>query len=105
VTDRIRGRRLQAIRAAHFARFPLCVHCEAKGRTRLATELDHIKAVINGGEDSRDPFVNRQGLCDECHDTKTIADLGLRPKQAFGADGEPLPCGLLGGYPQRFRKR
>lgn len=84
---RIRGRKLQAIRANHFASNPLCVHCEAKGRIRLATELDHTVALANGGKDEPG---NRQGLCAECHEAKTRLDLGYRIREAIGPDGEPI---------------
>lgn len=69
---RIRGRRLQAIREAHFRQHPLCVHCLAQGRVSAATDLDHVVALINGGGDTE---ANRQGLCHACHETKTIEDL------------------------------
>lgn len=71
---RIRGSQLQRIRREHFSRFPLCVHCERKGDVRAATQLDHTIALENGGIDSPDPFVNRQGLCDDCHASKTERD-------------------------------
>jgi len=83
--DRIRGGRLQRIRADWFGRFPLCVHCQAKDppRVRLATELDHIVPLFQGGPDfDRDNERNRQGLCAECHAAKTVADLG--PGAAVG---------------------
>lgn len=89
---RIRGRKLQAIRDAHFNQYPLCVRCEAKGKVRLATQLDHIVALDNGGDDfDRDGGRNRQGLCDECHLQKTAEDFGYqhRPKVQTGADGWP----------------
>lgn len=100
---RIRGRRLQAIRKAHFAQHPLCVACEAKGKTSLAVELDHIVALTNGGKDEPS---NRQGLCIPCHDAKTLRDLNLQPKTAFGPDGEPIaPGGRAGGWLPDFRRR
>ena len=49
MTDRIRGRRLQRIRAQVLRDNPLCVMCKAKGRVTLATQVDHIKALVNGG--------------------------------------------------------
>lgn len=73
---RIRGRALQQIRQKHFRREPLCVMCKDKGLVTLATELDHIVALVNGGTDTPD---NRQGLCKPCHEIKTLADLRLRP--------------------------
>ena len=69
---RITGRPLQRIRAEHFAKHPLCVACEAEGRTTPATQLDHIVPLFRGG---RDDDTNRQGLCSECHAAKTLRDL------------------------------
>jgi 5-methylcytosine-specific restriction protein A len=88
--ERIRGRRLQGIRAHWFRAHPLCVMCEKAGRVRMATQLDHIVALDNGGKDfDRDHGRNRQGLCEDCHRTKTAADLGHKVK---GCDvtGRPL---------------
>jgi 5-methylcytosine-specific restriction protein A len=85
--SRIRGRRLQRIRAAHLRANPLCVHCTAKGRVAGATEVDHIVALVNGGEDIEE---NRQGLCRECHRIKTAADLGHAARRTTGADGWPV---------------
>jgi 5-methylcytosine-specific restriction enzyme A len=83
--SRIRGRRLQEIRDAHFRLYPLCVECEKRGIVRLATQLDHVVALVNGGTDTPD---NRQGLCDPCHAIKTAADLGHKPT---GADASGMP--------------
>lgn len=65
---------------------PLCVHCLAKGITRLGDELDHIIPISKGGsnEDS-----NLQMLCKECHHTKTLDDIGYKPKPIIGLDGWP----------------
>jgi len=56
------------MRAAHLAKHPLCVMCEAEGRTEVATELDHIIPVSEGGSDNPD---NVQGLCTKHHRSKT----------------------------------
>lgn len=85
--ERIRGRKLQRIREAHFSQNPLCVNCKAQGRVRPATQLDHIVALTNGGTDTED---NRQGLCLDCHEAKTRRDLGYGPSSACGVDGRPL---------------
>ena len=74
---RIRGRKRQEIRAAHFRDRPLCVECEKLGIVSLAVELDHVVALVNGGIESRDPFVNRQGLCVDHHRIKSRADLAI----------------------------
>ncbi|MFA9288044.1 HNH endonuclease [Comamonas sp. SY3] len=88
---RITGRRLQRIRERHFDSYPLCVMCEKSGRVRLATELDHIIALVNGGLDfDRDRGCNRQGLCLDCHEDKTRSDLRQRPKTQIGSDGWPV---------------
>jgi 5-methylcytosine-specific restriction enzyme A len=68
---RTRGRKLQALRAELFRRNPLCVACEAKGITRLATERDHIKPLAEGGTDTED---NVQGLCKPCHEGKSLQE-------------------------------
>ena len=87
--DRIRGRRLQRIRAEHFARHPLCVHCAEAGRTSAAVILDHIIALVNGGPDfDKDNGTNRQGLCQDCSEAKTRADLEQR---ATGCDANGWP--------------
>ena len=90
MTERIRGRQLQAIREEHFRMRPLCVRCRAQGHVALATQLDHIVALVNGGVDSFDPFENRQGLCDPCHLIKTAEDLGHAQRPTIGADGYPV---------------
>ena len=84
MTKRITGRRLQRIRKQVFGEQPLCVMCKAKGKVTLATEVDHIKALVNGGEDNHE---NRQALCSECHTEKTRRDLGQRERVTFDADG------------------
>lgn len=50
---------------------PLCVHCEGNGLTTVATEVDHIVALNQGGEDE---WNNLQGLCHECHAKKTAEE-------------------------------
>ena len=85
---RIRGPRLQAIRARHFRHQPLCVVCDTKGVVRLATELDHVVPLHKGGLDEDS---NRQGLCADCHEDKTRVDLNQKMKLTYGPDGFPLP--------------
>ena len=86
-TKRIRGRKLEQIRLAHFAKHPLCVDCLKKNIYRLATELDHIVPLYKGGEETES---NRQGLCEDCHKAKTVLDLGYKPKVKIGPDGYPI---------------
>lgn len=86
---RIRGTTLQNIRRKHFKEHPLCVMCDAKGIVTLATDLDHIIALTNGGADVPS---NRQGLCHPCHEEKTAIDLGhvYTARKTIGADGWPV---------------
>lgn len=77
-TARIRGRALQRIRRQHLSAQPLCAgpdsQCQASALVSLATELDHIVALVNGGSESD---ANRQGLCSTCHRAKTERDLRI----------------------------
>ena len=66
--NRLRGRKLQALRDSIFRAAPLCVECERQGFISQAVELDHITPLFEGGSDQRD---NLQGLCKACHKLKT----------------------------------
>jgi 5-methylcytosine-specific restriction protein A len=46
---------------------PVCAMC----KRRLAEQVDHIKPLAAGGSHERE---NLQGLCVECHRTKTARD-------------------------------
>jgi 5-methylcytosine-specific restriction protein A len=87
IVQRIRGRKLQRIRASVLQANPLCVMCEAQSIVALATEVDHTQALVNGGKDTQD---NRQGLCKECHAVKTAKDMGHKPRVTIGLDGWPM---------------
>ena len=87
-TDRrLSGWAWQQLRARWLAEHPLCVRCEAKGRTVVATSLDHILPRSQGGTDDAS---NLQGLCATCHTTKTITDRGYRQRPRIGPDGYPV---------------
>lgn len=83
-TVRIRGNSLYAIRSKHFTKNPLCVVCECEGRTALATELDHIVPLWEGG---REAETNRQGLCTTCHQKKSAQEAKKRASMGMA----PLP--------------
>ena len=68
---RITGRRVQAMRASLFARNPLCVACLVQDRATPATQRDHIIPLAEGGVDDES---NEQGLCDACHESKSLAE-------------------------------
>ena len=72
--ERIRGRKLQALRRALFARHPLCEPCEAAGRTTLATIRDHRINLADGGLDDSGEGSNESAICEDCHTAKTQAE-------------------------------
>lgn len=86
-TQRIRGRTLQTLRTRLLRANPLCVACAAKGYVTAAVEIDHIKALRNGGTNDES---NLQGLCKTCHEDKTAMDLGQKVKVVTGVDGWPV---------------
>lgn len=67
-TPRVRGRRLQALRAALFATEPICRACRAQGRATPAVIRDHVIPLAEGGTDDD---ANVQPLCQRCSDSKT----------------------------------
>jgi 5-methylcytosine-specific restriction endonuclease McrA len=82
--QRIRGRKLQAIRNRVLRENPLCEVC---GK-RAAIEVDHIKPLYKGGDDDPYDDGNRQALCEQCHTEKTKRDMNQRPE--IGLDGYPI---------------
>lgn len=82
---RVTGRRLQAQRAALFAREPLCRECARQGLTTLATIRDHIAPLAEGG---LDVDANVQPLCQPCSDAKTATE------SARGRAGQPQGRGV-----------
>lgn len=65
---RITGRKLQRLRAALFARQPLCEDCQEAGRVRQAEVRDHRIPLAEGGLDNE---ANEQALCKACHAVKS----------------------------------
>lgn len=68
------GWRWQKFRKSWLAKYPLCVHCLANGRTTPATDVDHI--VPHRGDMVlfwKDIGSNVQSLCASCHSRKTGA--------------------------------
>jgi 5-methylcytosine-specific restriction enzyme A len=70
-TKRVTGRKLQRLRKELFTANPLCVECAKLGFTTLATQRDHIVALTDGGADDES---NTQGLCQPCHEAKSLAE-------------------------------
>lgn len=59
------------MREALFRKDPLCAECKRNGLVRLATQRDHITSLAEGGLDEES---NTQGLCDDCHEAKSLAE-------------------------------
>lgn len=57
------------LRRVHLDANPLCVECLKEGRHRVATIVDHIVPIKDGGK-PLDPS-NLQSLCWSCHTTKS----------------------------------
>ena len=87
-TERTRGRKWLAIRKAILSRdCGLCQVCKAKGKLTVATEVDHIAQIADGGTDD---YCNLQAICHQCHADKTARENGKRRRVAIGADGWPI---------------
>ena len=68
----------------------LCQLCLRNGRVTQAKQVDHVRALLNGGNDDDE---NLQAICHSCHTEKTRADLGRKPSGACTADGIPIAAG------------
>ena len=85
--DRIRGRKWMAIRERIFRRdCGLCQRCSRAGKVKQGTQIDHIKALANGGSNDDD---NLEVICVACHEVKTTEDIGDATKVTTGLDGWP----------------
>jgi 5-methylcytosine-specific restriction enzyme A len=80
---RVRGRRLQQLRAQLFAAEPWCVACLRLGRRTRATIRDHVIPLAEGGSDDE---ANVQALCQACSDAKTQAE-AQRGMSRYGGGG------------------
>ena len=85
----------QKLRLVKLASDPLCEPCRARGDTKAANTVDHIKPINAGG----DPFPPLDGLtsmCGRCHNEKTAANDRRHKKpfarkvKGFDAAGNPV---------------
>lgn len=88
--QRQRGRAGQKQRLRRLARTNgLCEHCEKVGRTSLATVVNHITPLIQGGSDEDS---NTENLCRPCDVIATAKQFGFaKPagQVGVGRDGRP----------------
>lgn len=85
---RLRGRALQRVRRSVLMGEPMCRKCAKAGLIVVAVEVDHITPLSKGGTYDRD---NLQPLCTPCHEAKTAAEQGRRPRPpGVDASGWPL---------------
>lgn len=71
-------RRWRNFRLHYLSRHPLCVACQAEGRTTAASNLDHIKRIEEGGAVWDEE--NLQALCQSCHSRKTASETFAKRK-------------------------
>ena len=69
---RMTGRKLQSRRLRVWAKDPHCAACRALVEYPHGFHLDHVVALVNGGQDTD---ANTQVLCLVCHEAKTRDDL------------------------------
>lgn len=62
----------QRFRAGYLKQHPLCAHCLANGITTMATDIDHIRRLQDGG--AKYDHDNLQPLCKSCHSKKTASE-------------------------------
>lgn len=65
--------RYQRIRNTKITADPLCEICAKAGRTKGATQVDHILPATDRPE-LFFVWVNLQSLCDDCHEEKTVRE-------------------------------
>lgn len=58
------------LRLAKLADSPVCVVCSRRGLVELATTVDHIKPVSQGGS-AYPALSGLMSLCERCHNEKT----------------------------------
>lgn len=71
----------QRIRTAVLDEERYCRSCMAAGRVALATVVDHIRPLRDGGTHARN---NLQPLCESCHNAKSAAEGHARRRDAGG---------------------
>ncbi len=63
------GYQWKKIRARFLIKNPLCEMCKQQGRYTTATEVHHIKPLVDGGNNNEN---NLMALCKSCHSAITM---------------------------------
>lgn len=91
MAERLRGHKGVAQRRRRMLRSNwLCEHCQAKGVTRKADVVDHIRPLAHGGPDTDE---NCRNLCNDCHLDAGAEQFGHRKRITIGLDGWPVDTG------------
>lgn len=85
--NRITGYAWMKIREKVLRLEPICYICKAKGKITLGKEVDHIKALINGGTNDME---NLAAVCVPCHQEKSRKDMGWKEKPEIDVTGWPI---------------
>lgn len=64
--------RWQKLRLHKLALNPWCEECDKKGIVMVATDVDHIAPIVDGG--AHYDLANLQSLCHACHSRKTVLE-------------------------------
>jgi 5-methylcytosine-specific restriction protein A len=90
--------RWKRLRNLHLSLHPLCLDCREIGIVTLASVVDHVHAISNGGA----AFPAHEGLrslCPSCHSQKTArgpeagavrTTRARKPRKGCNADGAPI---------------
>lgn len=88
--------RWKRLRVAILREEPICRECRRRGQLTPASQVDHIRAIKDGGQ----PWdkSNLQALCASCHSRKTSSEDGgcwhpRRDRAVDPATGKPLAVG------------
>lgn len=87
--------RWQKLRLAKLCESPVCVICEKRGHTVVATTVDHVKPISQGGNAFPD-LDGLMALCERCHNEKTAGfdrthgNASNRRFKGCDANGHPI---------------
>lgn len=81
---RLRGRKATARRLRLWSKSPYCAMCGKLTEYPFGFQLDHRVPLHKGGVDEEE---NLQVLDIDCHDKKTMIDMGYKERLEFDSQG------------------